>query len=118
MPETPRMLWHYTCDHGAAGIQREGIIRPNLHPLLGVPVAWFTDLDPAHRFEIGLTSDRLACDRMAHRFATADRLVWWPLAARSLRVPAPVRAELETGRLPAHWWVSLTEVAITGGGDG
>lgn len=121
MGETPRQLWHYTCDHGAEGIRREGLIRPNAHPLLRLPIAWFTDLDPAHRFEIGLTSDTLACDRMAHRFPVAPEGVeWWPKAARRLAVPASVRAELEVGRLPAHWWVSLTPVQVTqfaGGGN-
>ncbi|MEV6035996.1 hypothetical protein AB0L65_32915 [Nonomuraea sp. NPDC052116] len=108
------VLWHYTCDHGATGIVRDGMVKPNLHPLLGVPVAWFTDLDRAHRLELGLTSDTLKCDRMAHRFEVADpeSLLWWPKAARLLRLSQAVRAELETGRLPAHWWVSFEPVAV------
>lgn len=106
--------WHYTCDHGAEGICSEGVVRPNLHPLLGVPVAWFTDLGHAYRTQLGLTSDTLACDRMSHRFEVAHpgRLLWWPRAARSLKVPAPVRDELEHGRLPAHWWISFGPVEV------
>lgn len=120
MGSTPRLLWHYTCDHGAAAIRRERLIKPNPHPFLGaLAVAWFTDLEPAYRFEIGLTSDRLACDRMAHRFPVrSEGVEWWPKAARRLAVPVLVRAEMETGRLPAHWWVSLTPVEIAGGGNG
>ncbi|WP_144070235.1 hypothetical protein [Nonomuraea indica] len=107
-------MWHYTCGHGAAGIQRDGMVKPHLHPLLGVPVAWFTDLGPAHRLELGLTSDRLSCDRMEHRFTVADvgPLQWWPKAARLLRLSRPVRTELEQGRLPAHWWVSFDPVPV------
>jgi hypothetical protein len=106
-------MWHYTCDHGAAGIVRDGLVRPNRHPLLGVAVAWFTDLDSGHRQELGLTSDTLGCDRMAHRFEVAQEgLLWWPKAARQLQVTTRVRAELETGRLPAHWWLSLEPVAV------
>lgn len=113
MGETPRLLWHYTCDHGAVGIRWEGVIRPGLHLLLGVRIAWFTDLERADRVAVGLTSDTLACDRMAHRFAVPGGAVeWWPRAARRLRVPSAVRSELETGRLPAHWWVSFSPVEI------
>ena len=27
-------LWHYTCDHGLAGITADGFVKPNLNPVL------------------------------------------------------------------------------------
>lgn len=108
-------IWHYTCDDGAEGIRRDGIVKPNPHPLLGgLPISWWTDLDPSHRYEIGLTSDTLTCDRMAHRFEAKDwtLLDYWPTYARTAKVPRAVRDELEDGRLPAHWWISLAPVEV------
>ncbi|WP_433225496.1 hypothetical protein [Actinomadura formosensis] len=109
-----RTIWHYTCDHGAPGIRSGGVVVPNHHPLLGVELSWFTDLERSHRHEAGLTSARIACDRMAHRFAVADPagLIWWPRAARVLAVPRAVRDELEEGRLLAHWWVAFGPVEV------
>lgn len=112
---TRRRIWHYTCDHAAAGIRRDGLIKPNAQPALdGLPVSWFTDLDRGHRFEVGLTSRIIRCDRMAHRFEVKDPngLEHWPVLARHLRVPREIRDELEDGRLPAHWWVSLNPVEV------
>lgn len=112
---TRRQIWHYTCDHGAAGIRRDGVVKPNAQPALGgLPVSWFTDLDSSRRFEVGLTSHIIRCDRMAHRFEVKDPSVldYWPMLARFLRVPRDVRDELEDGRLPAHWWVSLKPVEV------
>lgn len=37
---------------------------------------------------------------------------WWPHLARHIRVPRQVRDDLEIGRLPAHWWVSLKLVEV------
>lgn len=112
---TARQIWHYTCDHGAPGIRRDGIVKPNAHPMLGgLPISWWTDLGPEHRHDIGLTSDMLTCDRMAHRFQVKDpaALDWWPHLARHLRVPRHLRDQFEGGRLPAHWWVSLKPVEV------
>jgi hypothetical protein len=108
-------IWHYTCDHGAPGIRRNGLVRPNGHPLLdGLPISWWTDLGPEYRFEIGLTADWITCDRMAHRFEVKDpcQLMRWPSAARVLGVPQPIRDDLEIGRLPAHWWVAFQPVEV------
>lgn len=107
-------IWHYTCDHGAPRIRRDGIVKPNHHPLLGVELSWFTDLERSHRHEAGLTSSYIRCDRMAHRFAVREEaeLTWWPHAARALAVPREARDGLEGGRLPAHWWVAFAPVAV------
>ncbi len=113
-------IWHYTCDHSAALIRRSGIVVPHPQPLLGHALSWWSDLGPEHRYEVGLTSETLDCDRMAYRFAPIDMgvLTWWPDAARTLGVSHATRDELEDDRLPAHWWVSLLPVAVTvSGGD-
>lgn len=109
-------IWHYTCDHRADGIRADRLVNPNPQPALGgTALSWWTDLGTEHRYETGLTSITLTCDRMAHRYAVADpaHLVHWPVAARALRVPRHIRDELEDGRLPAHWWVALVPVAVT-----
>lgn len=111
----PMTIWHYTCGHGAGGIRREGIVKPNPHPFLnGLPISWWTDLGPEHRFEVGLTSTTLGCDRMANRFQVKDPddLDWWPHLARYIQMPRSLRDELEAGRLPAHWWCSLEPVEV------
>lgn len=101
------ILYHYTCDHGAAGIRATGEIRPLQHPLLHAPLVWLTDLDPPIPAALGLTSLILHCDRTEHSFAVeTDSAVWWPRYAR--RVPRDAREALESapGVMPAHWWVS------------
>lgn len=108
-------LYHYTCDHGADGIRREGVLRPHLHPWLPDPLVWLTDLDTPMRDGLRLTSRILSCDRTAHRFATADcpSVVWWPRFARTLPSRAVREAlESEPGALPAHWWVSREPVPV------
>lgn len=108
-------MWHYTCDHSADGIRRDGTVKPHPQPALaGVPLSWWTDLERGHRFEVGLTSQILGCDRMRHRFEIKDpsALTPWSIAARLLKVPREVRDDLEDGRLPAHWWVAFTDVEV------
>src|SRR5918999_1030958 len=107
-------IWHYTCDHSAAGIRRDGLVKPHHQVVLGGALSWWTDLDRGHRFAIGLTSQILRCDRMAHRFEVKDpaRLVHWPVFARAERIPRDVRDDLEDGRLPAHWWVASEPVEV------
>lgn len=109
------MLWHYTCDHGARGIELSGTVLPNPRTAeFGLPpVAWLTDLDPPDRFALGLTMDSITCDRMAWRCTVdAPAAERWFAYARRCRVPRELRDELEDGRLPAHWWVSETPVAV------
>jgi hypothetical protein len=80
----------------------------------GLPVvAWLTDLDPPDRFGLGLTMNSIACDRTAWRCTVdAPAAERWSAYARRVRVPRELRDELEAGRLPAHWWVSETPVAV------
>ncbi len=104
-------LWHYTCDHGAAGIRRDGIVRPST--VAAFAVAWFTDLETPDRTRLGLTSQHIACDRTAWRVEVdPDAAERWTAYARRARVPRDLRDALEAGRLPAHWWVSESPVRV------
>lgn len=108
-------IWHWTCHHQAPMIRTDGLVKPHPQPLLrGVELSWWTDLGAEHRFELGLTSNTLRCDRMETRFQAArpETLTHWPVAARALHVPRAVRDELEAGRLPAHWWIALEPVEV------
>ncbi len=109
-------IWHYTCNHRAPMIRADKLVKPHPQPLLrGVELSWWSDLGPEHRFELGLTSQILACDRMEARFQAVnpESLTRWPVAARALHIPQVIRDELEAGRLPAHWWISLQPVEVT-----
>jgi hypothetical protein len=106
-------LYHYTCDHGADGIRRDGLIRPHPSLALDVELVWLTDLDAPYREALGLTSHLLSCDRTAHRFEVAtEGALWWPRYARTL--PPGTRCALESsyGAMPAHWWVATTSVPL------
>lgn len=115
---TPQILYHYTCaDHGAPGIEADGFLRPNLHPMLRAlgPVVWLTDL--AHIADpkvVGLTATTLHCDRTAIRyvvFATdVVGLTWWPFA-RSICDPVVV-ADLESYGWPTRWWIARENVPV------
>lgn len=96
-------LYHWTCDHGAQGINRDGVVRPNPHPLLSMePLVWLTDLDAASPWNLGLTSEILSCNRMAHRFEVEHTATVMPWSAycRIRRVPRSVRDALEIGWTP------------------
>ena len=105
--------YHYTCDHGAQGIRRDGLIKTNPHPWLPIPLAWFTDLDAPIRDALGLTSQILTCDRTEHRFeASPHGLLWWPIYARELSAEIRWGLESAPGALPMHWWISDRDVPV------
>lgn len=112
----PARLWHFTCSHSVASINRLGSLRPHPHPLLERSLVWLTDLEEAWREALGLTSHTLMCDRTEHRFEAIDTstAVWWPTYARQHRIPAHVRSALEDepGVMPVHWWVSDQPVPV------
>lgn len=114
----PKFLYHFTCDHGAAGIHSDGYVRPAVDltdkelPLSG-QFAWFTDLLIPDRNGLGLTSHILGCDRTAHRFRVTDmtEVERWtnvrryhPEMAREL--------EFAPGAMPMHWWLSTKPVPV------
>lgn len=96
-------LWHYTCGHNFDAIRDDGFLRPGLDGLV-----WLTDLHPAPRLALGLTSYMLSCDRMEHVFPvlpTPDVVRWvdYPLRDRLKELP---------GTMPMHWWVSERRVQL------
>lgn len=115
-------LWHFTCDHFATQIVAVGALVPHRHPYfpsLG-RVVWLTSQPNPERYLVGLTSDTLDCDRMAHRFRVteSDQCLWWPDVRdlmRAARQPgfdaATVRA-FEYGRAPETWWLSPLAVPV------
>ena len=116
-------LYHYTCDHGAELIEREGHVK-SLYDVLGgdegdgnalmnIPQShfgWFTDLAEPNREALGLTSITLGCDRTAHRFRVTDatEVTWW----LDVRRYHPILWHLEEadGAMPAHWWLATEPV--------
>lgn len=110
---TVETVYHFTCSCSAAGIERDGYIKPNER---AVPaLAWFTDLDEPSITGLGLTRHIATCDRTAHRFevARADVLHWGRMRSS---IPAVVRDRLELapGALPRHWFVSAHRVPLFG----
>lgn len=92
-------LYHYTCDHGAEGIERDGQIVPNKH----TGVAWFTDLPTPDVAKLGLTSHMLKCDRTAHRFRVTKLFGIYAFAE-------VWRGDEMLPGDPFHWWVAFTPV--------
>lgn len=109
-----RMLYHYTCGHGADGIRRDGEIRPNQHPMVSkVPVVWLTTLELPDRQALGLTSQTLTCDRTEWRVTVQSGDVEpWHVFARRHRVRREVRDVMEDGRMPMLWWVAVDPLPV------
>jgi hypothetical protein len=121
-------LYHFTCDHGHAGItttrrllnlasQARG---RTIHvPPWMMNVVWLTDLAAPDALGLGLTSRTLSCDRTRYRWTVVsprDPLIvpWAEFRDRT----APDRwEELESaeGAAPGHWWVGVGFVAVRGG---
>lgn len=105
---TPLNLYHFTCDHGHAGIARTGILLPNIHPFmrnLGA-LLWLTDLaEPPSRESVGLTSSWTSCDRLAYRYSVRTRAAvhWFDIRGRA---PKDVVETLESFGQPEHWWIA------------
>ena len=97
-------LYHFTCDHGRAGIGRAGVILPNRRSPL--QLAWATDLDHPTREQLGLTSITLTCDRMAFRYRILDASAWLPWHTLPEHEGAWSLLDLAPGAAPEHWWVT------------
>lgn len=123
-------LYHFTCDHGRAGIGNLGELRsaadqskkaaqiaasdPAMRDLLSW--VWLTDLETPMRDALGLTQHLSKCDRTAHRYQVIDRRAAQPIRwieARRYFNPA-VRDELESspGAMPAHWFIAQSGVQV------
>jgi hypothetical protein len=106
-------LYHYTCDDSIRKIMADGFLRPSLHPLLNIELVWLTDLDSPTRADLGLTSDRLNCDRMRYRVVVdTGGAIHWPRACRMLGIRGHVRDRLESGCFPGRWWVALSKITV------
>lgn len=121
-------LYHYTCDHGRAGLGAKGeLIAPIEQPLDQTVVdemtgwqrgllhlIWMTDLDEPLRKPLGLTAVSLHCDRTQYRYrVTDDKYVHrWITVRRDW--PRKLRDGLEqaSGAMPGHWWISLRPVPV------
>lgn len=107
MPDTPT-LFHFTCDHGRAALEDSGLLRPNMHPLIGIALVWLTDLDAPFAEPLGLTSHMLQCDRTSHRYQVTDASSCMPWLRYEYR--DPVLEPVWT--MPRHWWVSESPVPV------
>ena len=106
-------LWHFTCEHGYAGIGQRGELRPNAHPWMPVlgPVIWLTSNPAPARDDVGLTRGTvIRCDRMAYRYKVieSDAVPW---ATARLLIEPSLRADLESFADPSTWWVAMRATA-------
>lgn len=110
------LLYHFTCAHGHAGVERDGFLAPHAHVLLPElgPLVWLTEDPEPDRLAVGLSSTIITCDRMAHRYDVAPEtvpdLTWWPFV-RDRCAPAVV-ADLERYGRPSTWWLARSPVLI------
>lgn len=125
-------LYHYSCIHSRDGIVESGHLFPGaklqsikartLAPnnRIGNMVAqmvWLTDLASItgiNRNMVGLTMNKLDCDRTAYRFEVIeDGTPIFQWAELRERWPVDIVLALETlpGAKPAHWFVSRGPVA-------
>jgi hypothetical protein len=115
---TAPLLYHFTCHHGMAGIERAKRLIPHEHPLLPElgPVVWLSDISEGAfaPYALGLTSNTLDCDRTEFRYAvpTEDvKPLWhWPEVRR--RCERDAARDLEVGGWPRHWWLSPNPIRV------
>lgn len=102
-------IWHYSCEHSAQGIARDGFLRPGADGFV-----WMTDLHPPVREALGLTMLTIKCDRMAYQWQVADRtnVRRWMLVRKSLPRAYVHGLESAPGARPGHWFISETNVPI------
>jgi len=101
------VLYHFTCEHGHAGIRATRLLRPHTHPLMSSlgPLLWLVETPEPSRVSAGLTSSHLSCVRMAYRYIVKTKAAvrWTAIRARA---PAEVVAILESYGKPETWWVA------------
>lgn len=116
----PSRLWHYTCQHAAEIIDREGVLRPNPHPWWPDPIVWLTDLEDAPPEALfGYPTGALVCDRSDTRYEVLSGTVMrWTAYARAVEMPREIRDAFEAvpGGMPAHWWVGTTVLPVVASG--
>ena len=110
LPDRP--LYHFACfDHAAAGIDRDGVLKPELAP---TGLVWLTDLDVPDRNALGLTRRFSACDRTQVRYTVSEAKDVFAWSDYRRHVAQDVRAVLEVpGTMLMHWWVSPNPVRVS-----
>lgn len=101
-------LWHFTCEHGYRGIGEQGTICCNPHlllPRLG-QLIWLTDDPEPDRYDVGLTSSMLDCDRMEYRYRVLSASKCIPWRAVRHQCPPDILRGLESFGAPNTWWIS------------
>jgi len=108
-----RDLFHWTCEHGADAIRRDGMV---VKPHLGL--SWWTDMDKADRHTRAacvLTSNTIKCDRMQYRCRAVSFGLLIPWSAYAVDAdPAFVETlEQVPGADPSRWWVASEPVPVS-----
>lgn len=111
----PERLYHYTCDHGRRDIGSSNcLLLPHMHVWLGFKLLWLTDLDDPSRESVGLTMDRISCDRLRFRYVVDSSLdlvfcrPWLDSTERgSIESNVAYLRALEDPNFahPEHWWI-------------
>ncbi|WP_394360699.1 hypothetical protein [Amycolatopsis sp. SB7-3] len=111
----PKTYYHFTCDHGAHGIARTGLLLPHKHPLLSKKLVWLTDLAVPDRWGLGLTSNWITCDRTLNRASVQSTatIVPWRGWALLYEVPDVLIEVMEESARPDRWWVSETPLRVS-----
>ena len=107
--QTAARLFHFTCDHGRAGIGVRGEIVPLIeHPILHCKVSWFTTLGRPDRESTGLSMHYTACDRMAYRYIITETENCRPWIGSPERDAAKHQdiIDLELYGDPEHWYIA------------
>ncbi len=116
-------LWHFTCDHGHAGLVRDGYLRTLIEQGVSperlpaelqflTRIVWMTDLKVAIPDALGLTRNFTTCDRTAHRWRVADATMVKPWIDVARQFDQHGVLQESFGARPRHWYVSESPVPV------
>lgn len=109
---TKTPLYHYTCEHGHADIEKAGGILKSSALLVDNPRAdpllWLTDIDWPFRDALGLTMDMISCDRTKFRYRidNTEHIHPWLEFRKEMRPEYVWPLELAPGVTPGNWFVT------------
>ena len=113
------MMYHYTCEHGHAGLGDGGWTLPNWNPIIGAHLTWFTDMDTPDRDTLGLTSETglLSCDRLTYRYKTVhptgDGDIYpWLNSSEQAQTSPHTQADMQRFGDPARWFIARRQVEV------
>lgn len=117
-------IFHYTCSHHVADIERERLVRPGLPwtvidtawknrgfgptGLGAAPrIAWLTDMESPEAEALGLTMNYISCDRTEFRVTVAPhpRIESWAAFVGRYKPNPDWLESLQRSRAPARWFV-------------